>query len=292
MRKAFTLIELVVAVAILAMVISFSTIVFKVSIKAHRIASANMEIMQKMRVITDQLNADLKGHIGNPRGKIRFLRNAQSYEDNKVYYTGGEGVNNNIGSDSILFFATGDFQSTGQYDYEGATDPRTVIGTTACIYYGIVDVEDTDPRDPKQKVLARSQTIITGDDKWEGENKLEDMNEYCEESLAYLIANLVPDDVKALMEQMEDKELDLDDANDLSMYMAKGVDDFTIQYVGYEDPPEGRDFNEWRPTDGEVEDWENKDLGPLALKFSFTIYDSRAIIEKGRRFTHIVYLLD
>ena len=109
MRKGFTLIELVVAVAILAMVISFSTIVFKVSIKAQRIASANMEIMQKMRAITDQFNADLKGRIANTPGKVRFERKARSYKDSKVYYTSNE-KEIEVSEDSIIFFASGDFQ--------------------------------------------------------------------------------------------------------------------------------------------------------------------------------------
>jgi prepilin-type N-terminal cleavage/methylation domain-containing protein len=286
-RRAFTLIELVVAVAILAMVISFSTIVFKVSIKAQRIASANMEIMQKMRAITDQLNADWKGRIATTPGKIGFVRDARSYEDNKVYYTGEEDVNDNIGSDSILFFASGDFQSTLQYKYDGG-DEKTVTGEDACIYYGIADVTSYEPKekpDPKKKVLVRRQTILTPDANWpdlaEGE-----WGEYYEKSLDDFLAALDMNDL------MEREELDLYDANDLSMYMAKGVDDFTIQYVGDEVPSENRDFNEWRPTDQQVEDGWPDVLRPIALKFSFTIYDSRGVIEKGRRFTHIVYLLD
>ncbi|MHC4068275.1 MAG: PilW family protein [Planctomycetota bacterium] len=289
MRKAFTLIELVVAVAILAMVISFSTIVFKVSIKAQRVASANMEIMQKMRVITDQLNADLKGHIGTPPGKIRFQREAESYEDNKLHYFGTEDTIE-VSEDSIIFFASGDFQSTGQYEYNGATDPRTVIGTAACIYYGLANVNGADEFDPKQKILVRRQTIITPDENWVVNHELTDKEEYCTESLADLIVDLDPADVNDIL--MAEEELDLNDANDLAMYMAKGVDDFTIQYVGDEVPSENLDFNEWRPTDQQFDDGWPKMLIPVALKFSFKIYDSRGVIEKGRRFTHIVYLVD
>ena len=53
--------ELVVAVALLALVLAFSGIIFKVSIESYRTAAANTEIMQKLRVITDQLNADFRG---------------------------------------------------------------------------------------------------------------------------------------------------------------------------------------------------------------------------------------
>jgi hypothetical protein len=75
------------------------------------------------------------------------------------------------------------------------------------------------------------------------------------------------------------------------MYMAKGVDDFTIQYVGWEDsnPPKNKKFNEWRPENSEVIGWP-KELYPIAFKFTFTLYDSKGIIKEGRTFTHIVYL--
>ncbi len=59
--KGFTLIELVVAIALLAMVLGFSGLIFKTCIEAHRTAGANSEIMQKLRAITDQLNRDFKG---------------------------------------------------------------------------------------------------------------------------------------------------------------------------------------------------------------------------------------
>jgi hypothetical protein len=50
-----------VAMGILAMVMGFASVIFRVSINAHRTALANAEIMQKVRAITDQLNADFKG---------------------------------------------------------------------------------------------------------------------------------------------------------------------------------------------------------------------------------------
>ncbi len=61
MRRAFTLIELVVSLGILAVVLSFAGMIFRVSIDSHRIALANAEIMQKLRVIAEQLNADFQG---------------------------------------------------------------------------------------------------------------------------------------------------------------------------------------------------------------------------------------
>jgi hypothetical protein len=94
---------------------------------------------------------------------------------------------------------------------------------------------------------------------------------------------------------MDDKSLNLNDANDLVNYMAKGVDDFTIQYVGGEDwgatPPIIKNFNEWRPENSEVIGWP-KALYPIAFKFTFTLYDSKGVIKEGREFTHIIYIGD
>jgi hypothetical protein len=87
-------------------------------------------------------------------------------------------------------------------------------------------------------------------------------------------------------------DLNPDEPNDLVMYMAKGVDNFTIQYVGSEDPDLDREFYEWRPENRDIPLPEDFRFGPLAFKFTFTLYDSKGIFENGRRFTHIVYLGD
>ncbi|MHC4571647.1 MAG: PilW family protein [Planctomycetota bacterium] len=274
MKKAFTLIELVVAVALLSMVLAFASTIFKVSIGAFRTAGANAEIMQKLRALTDQMNADFKGQIWRPPGKIRFGF-GNSDIDGKIV---------EVRSDSIVFFANGDFQSTRQYD------GKTVVGNIACIYYGLADIPSytlKDKRDPRKKILVRRQTILTSDSDW-NDLDLDDLREYCNtESLADLIADPLFD----ADELVDRPDLDPDDANDLVMYMAKGVDDFTIQYVGGEDPYQFKEFNEWRPEDDEVTGWPER-LYPLALKFTFTLYDSRGVIKAGRNFTHIVYLGD
>jgi len=282
-KKAFTLIELVVAVAILAMVLSFASVIFRVSIEAYRTAGANTEIMQKLRAVTDQLNADFKGQIWNPPGRIRF-----GFDNSDI-----DGKTVTVRSDSIVFFANGDFQSTGQYKDNISGKDKTVVGNVACIFYGLAANPDPNTNEPKEKILVRRQTIITADSDWQ-ESKLEDVGEYCtDKSLADLIADQVayPDgntpEMKALVKR---PDLNPDEPNDLVMYMVKGVDDFTIQYVGWEEnPPKIKEFNEWRPENEDVNSWPER-LGPLALKFTFTLYDSKGIIENGRRFTHIVYV--
>src|SRR5512138_931069 len=61
MRRAFTLMELVVALGIMALVMSFAGVIFRVSTDSHRLALANAEIMQKLRAITEQLDSDFRG---------------------------------------------------------------------------------------------------------------------------------------------------------------------------------------------------------------------------------------
>jgi len=132
-KSAFTLVELTVAVAILALIISFSGVVFKVSINSQRLASANAEIMQKYRAITDQLNSDLKGLCKDAPLFIWFELDPNTY---KRY-------------DQIMFFSEGDFTSTRLYSFDNFYNAKVpsavgqpVRGNTARIYYGQADLID------------------------------------------------------------------------------------------------------------------------------------------------------
>jgi len=273
MRKAFTLIELVVAVALLAMMISFASLIFDMSIDTHRTAMASAEIMQKLQAITGQLNADFKGLRWTPGGRISFT-------------PPGTGVR----ADRIVFFANGDFQSTGQYNDGGGE--KTVAGNTAIIFYGQAANPDpcsTEPKDRRKKILVRRQTILTSDTDLEKEFgfDVDEQSEYYESSLSQLAA----DENFDIDEMMEVRPLDINEPNDLVTYMAEGVDDFTIQYVGEDESL--KPFNEWRPIDANTnEDWLDEDFDPKAFKFTFTLYDSKGVLEDGKTFTHIVYLGD
>jgi prepilin-type N-terminal cleavage/methylation domain-containing protein len=277
MKKAFTLIELVVAVALLAMVFVFAGTIFKVSINAYRTAVANAEIIQKLRAITDQMNADFKGVLWSPGGRLRF------YLDS-----------NDVRSDSIIFFANGDFQSTKQYKDNSSGKYKTVVGNVACIFYALAN---TPASEPKEKILVRRQTIITADSDVNSLD-LDPPNhlpgEYSNtKSLAELIAEKF-DVNNIILSEPLNPGVDADFDKLSVMYMAKGVDNFTIQYVGTEIPPDlSKKFNEWRPENKDVPGWSNKTtLIPKAFKFTFTLYDSKGIIKEGREFTHIVYIGD
>jgi len=262
MKKAFTLIELVVAIGILAMVLSFASVIFKVSIDSQRTAIANAEIMQKLRAITDELNADFKSIAYGYGGYIGF--------NTDKYTIGGKATE--VNSDCIAFFTNGDFQSTGQYA------GKTIAGNVACIFYGPADPNSFGrmPK-PQEKILLRRQTILAADAPTVGSDP---RGEYYKKSLSEWRAQPPFSDPEDWVRRP------LIDPNHLKeqfvMYLAKGVDNFTIQ------------FAEMAPT-GQIRWRREEKSGPgnistNAFKFTFTLYDSKAVIRKGRTFTHIVYL--
>ena len=165
MKKAFTLIELTVSIALLVMMLSFALIIFRVSIDAYRVAGANTEIMQKMRTITEQLNRDFRGLRKDAPLLIWFQ------QDNTD-------VNEPDRFDQIMFFADGDFQSTQLYFINPAVPLR---GNVARIFYGQARVsqqgfgyllpwqqreENRLPEkilNERSRILARRQHILSAD---------------------------------------------------------------------------------------------------------------------------------
>jgi len=260
-NKAFTLIELVVAIGVLALVLAFAGAIFKVSVNSYRTALANAEIMRKLRAITNQLDADFRGLRTDTPGKIDFGQPDSGQPD----------------SDRIVFFANGDFQSTAQYP--------TVAGNVASIFYGLIDPNSYGGvgvvPEPKDKILARRQTILTADS---GLPPSSPLGEYYYHSLSEWGAEWRADpnvgDVLMVRPHLDLSNLG-GDRQGLATYMAKGVDNFTIEYEqGYTSGLESR-INWSRG---------QKDFSTRAFKFTFTLYDSKGIIKNGRTFTHIVYL--
>lgn len=265
------------AIGILAMVSSFAGVIFKVSIDSQRTGLANAKIMRKLRAITDQLNSDFKGIRRDAPMAIQFRRDGGTRRD------------------SIAFFANGDFQSVRQYWYEksdGNPALRTVVGNVASIYYG----QASGPTDPN--ILARKQKILTSDTSLMNEPLLSDADEFLIDSLAVWRVGLddvsFPDWVASLF-------VDPHSEAGLPLYMTEDVADFMIQVW---DPLSA---TLWFPHDVDgifgffynipgglvIDDWSDESASwPRALKFTFTLYDSKGIIKDGRTFTHIVYLGD
>jgi hypothetical protein len=159
--------EMVVALAILAIVMSFAGVIFRVSVGAHRLALANAEILQKLRALTEQLDADFRGLRKD--GEIMAFWRAER-DPNYV------GSNRNAEEafcrfDRIMFFADGDFQSYGIHPdpLDAKAASHVIRGSMAWICYGLANNPQVDPSDPnrrpeyqkpQKRTLARTAHIL------------------------------------------------------------------------------------------------------------------------------------
>ena len=329
-NKGFTLIELVVAIALLGMVLGFSGVIFKTSIEAYRTAGANSEIMQKLRSITDQLNSDFKGLQKDAPLLIWFQQDVNVAEPSRY--------------DQIMFFANGDFQ-TVRY-------PVPVSGNVARVYYGQATVNSILPwamtgEYKRDRTLARRQHILTSDpvlvnfpvnnmgnfEPLVFTNTNNDYFEYDKFSLSQwkvVSSNSTFNDTIIITCFDNCPEINIQGVTGLHMLLSQGVGSFSIQWA-YGPPvidkyqwwpsvdPDGdgviidSDFemmnmdefgiffkmpggvssapNWYGPEGAKIQTgWTFAGFYPKALKFTFTLYDSKGIIKNGRTFTHIVYL--
>ncbi len=367
--SGFTLIELMVAMGILALIMAFSGVVFRVSIDSHRKAMANAEIMQKVRAITDQLNADFKGLDKNSEIFMTWVA--------KPIGPGGGSDSNYDGYerfDRVVFFANGDFQSHG-------TTP-TIRGNTARICYMLAKKPVATPGRPpvkvdgqkrEKRILARNQHIITQDAtlpdffdpnnftdsqwyEWNNYYEYDKMSPeqwkrmpYESKKNALSVITGIKFDVPTVVEDFWGSTIDPSDPNTIHMLLCEGIAEFKIQ--GWHDAqqrwiPEVDPDNDGSLTDthfimaepsgggldpeavpgvlypflpygeavpgvlypgppyGGVKirkiDYPRSQVNRTnfnkipglgrALKFTFTLYDSKGILKEGRTFTHIVYL--
>lgn len=147
-KKAFTIVELVVAMGLLVMLVSLSRAVFTTTVKAHRKAAATIEITRNLRVLTGQLNADFGG--------LRKDAPLMFWFDSTVTAGGDEER-----FDTTHFFADGDFQTARQY-YDG-TNNKTIYGNIARIFYGHANSPAAVPDFKTCQVLSRKSHILTAD---------------------------------------------------------------------------------------------------------------------------------
>lgn len=361
-RRAFTLIELVVAVAILAMVILFSGTIFKASIGSYRTATAQAEIMQKLRAITQQLNSDFKGLRKDAPLFIWFQKGLNGPDDPNRF-------------DQIMFFADGDFQSTRLYSGTPripSLNGTPVVGNIARIQYCHARVYSTLQSDyvipenqqgennydrllnESHRTLARRQHILTADPNifsWPAASSSAnfqasftpaDNNNYEHDKLSLsqwqALAGTTANNNTIVLTcfyipflSVTRPTMNLQTGQGLYMLMAQGVGNFSIQWAYLPlgankflwwpsiDPDENgstddSDFEYYMLKDGfgihfnapagdslplwsGPEEAKNKyvttfsnQFYPSALKFTFTLYDSRGVFKEGQTFTHIVYI--
>jgi prepilin-type N-terminal cleavage/methylation domain-containing protein len=338
-NKAFTLIEILVAIGILAIVMSFSSVIFKVSIGAYRTSIAYAEIMQKLRAITDQLNTDFKGLRKDGEIFVVWVAKpltATDYKDNDL--DGYERF------DRIMFFADGDFQSY---------NPPMVRGNIARICYMIAKKGNVsaEGQDRNKRVLARNIHILTADPSlanfpdfdsfsdtqwYEWNNRYEydkisldgwkNISWQKKKNMLAATSDIQVDDSSVNM-AVRGVNVEPEDANSIHMLLCEGVSEFKIQgwydaqqqWIPEVDPDGNGNLTDTHfflnepnnvpgvlyPAPNGIVNINNIDyprnqideahfnaipgLG-RALKFTFTIYDSRGVIKNGMTFTHIIYL--
>jgi len=280
-KKAFTLVETLVAVGALAMVVAFASVIFKVGIDSYRTAGANAEIMLKLRAITDQLNRDFE-----ELRKDGYLILHSEVINRKEYESSVSGQS--FRADRVLCFTAGDFQSWFRPD---------VRSNIARIYLGhdwrsLDDVEDL----PVSRWrLVRDAVLITP----EG-SAIEDCSGisfaafkanplYIQDANNLLSSGVVvnirvdPDSIRSLMcEDIGEIRIDWTTNGLVWWGLDKPIGGTFAEKMG-EQRSDTFYWASWIP-DTERQYW------PRALKFTFTLYDSKGIFKNGRTFTHIVYI--
>jgi type II secretory pathway pseudopilin PulG len=261
MKKAFTITELLVAIGLLAAVLAASTSIFHYSIEAQRTAMATAEIMRTLRAITDQLNYDFAGLL-----KDGYL----------VLHSESDA------NDAVYFFSTGDFQSW---------EDSEIRSNIARIYFGpaghsksnlALDIKLLTPGkfglDYNDANFAACQSNI---------KNYEDPCDILSINRPLIDIEKDPNDVRKLLVQNVG-QVRIEWTSDSSSWAAPGD---KITWFGYNNRS-GRAFENsignpyylayWSPSN--QLDW------PKALKFTFTLYDSKGILKTGRKFEHIVYI--
>lgn len=171
MKKAFTIIELIVSMAIIAILLAGSGFVFRTVVKAERTARATSEISRKLKGITDRINADFEGLCKDGEIMAVWMPNFDASTGRYARF------------DRIMFYASGNFSSYLPVDYSSDDSvPIDVPNSIARISYMLASVPNrtlpvnipvvTDPylnnidargQEPKDRILARTQHICSND---------------------------------------------------------------------------------------------------------------------------------
>ena len=147
MKKAFTIFELIVAMALMVVLLAGSGVVFRMSVEVHRKATATSEISRKLLAIVQQFDQDFENLRKDGEIIMMWL---PRYDSDLGRY---------VRFDRIMFFATGDFHSYG--------DNPSVQGNTARICYMLAKDGSgmiAPGQNRKDRILARVQHVYTADE--------------------------------------------------------------------------------------------------------------------------------
>jgi type II secretory pathway pseudopilin PulG len=283
-KKGFTLAEAITAVGILVIVVLFASIIFRDSIEAYRLAGANAEIMQKLQTITTELDRDF--------GQIRkdgLLEIVVDTASGKVRNESKNSVKKlDVRMDRIYYFTTGDFQSwygTG------------IRNNIARVYFGHDNYSLYPPSSnpiPLNKCrLARDVLLLTPEITTTAiqNGKLFDCNSVifgafasdpCALALKKDLGILPNSVVTNSIDPNNVRQIMCENVGELKIEWTDGSTDSANKSLIWYPLPDNLKNEAWWPVSTTV--W------PKALKFTFTLYDSKEILKEGRIFSHIVYL--
>jgi hypothetical protein len=348
------------AVGLLVIVMSIAGVIFRVAVNSHRMAAAHAEILQKLRIITTQLDADFDGLLKDQEIFVAWV-DPNSRDPNRF--------------DRIMFFSsTGDFQA-----YHTQAE-----GDVARISYMIAnDASHAYAQPARERVLARTQHIMVSSNEPAGFYGLQTPESLTDagwfgwhnhQEIEGRVVNKIgqwkqlPADVRVrALRAVTDIDIDQETIGDgtegthvelhgieginasIHKVLCEGVGQFRIQgWYEYEStegteetvpPPAPRwvpemdvdrgpdgDSNSVNGVDAHTSDFFSEDnaLGYVhwsepnaeiylggefseletlqdvsldevpglgrALRFTFTLYDSKGVIQGGRTYSHIVYL--
>ena len=355
-----------VAIGLLAIVLSFAGVIFNAGINTHRTALANAEIMRKLRAITDRLDADFQGLCKGGEIFVAWVAEDRRPDFSDCDLDGFERF------DRIMFFTDGDFESYRAALMSDGIRRKMVRGNLARVCYMLANADPPVTGGPPvkasslggpERILARTQHILTADPdlpvffdptsvvdaNWYTWNNFYEYDKMTLEQWKKMPlvnkqnALSVITDVKVgvppptISDTVWGARANPAEPNSIHMLLCEGVGEFKIQ--GWYDA--GR---RWLPEvdidgPGPLTDsdffWLSPGVfdpdhvpgvlypsraapggayggvningigygGPLdetdfnrvpglgrALKFTFTLFDSKGVIKQGRTFTHIVYL--
>lgn len=302
MKKAFTLIELVVAVAILALIASFAGVVFSVSVGSYRTTAAHMEIMQNLRAITDQLDSDFRSLQTNGYLVLRSeVLSGREFNDPQLAET-------DFRADRIYYFCTGDFQSWfagnvrsniarvyfGHDGFSLTAEPADIIHSW-CSLVRDIELLTAQPVPPS---LVDCNNVSFAQRKADRRFTLDDANGLLSRSLPLDVQNdpnsvrsLLCQNVGALQIEWTDGTISDGTISPAGELVWWGLGNPIGGQVGVainevQDPPANpvRYDVEWNPF--------NQAYWPRALRFTFALYDARGIMDAGQSRTYIAYLGD
>jgi prepilin-type N-terminal cleavage/methylation domain-containing protein len=358
-KKAFTIIELLVAMALLTMMMAISAMVFSSAVKAYRTANATTEIMSRMRNLTEQLDSDLRGlrkegefiMVWGPLPKLNRDGTLLDEDNNAI-------PDQYISFDRLFFFADVDAQTFNAQTLKSPLPggSKRISSNLARICYSFgrdaANIHAGQEKLGEKRLFCRTQHLITGDadlplfpdlsvawnatdfnnknfsyeyqtitaQEWLDLSDLASPNWLAKLDMLSLILDL---SVGTSAITQGGPMVDLTSMVGVHNLFSQGIGQFHVQIWR-------SDLNRWFPeldpdgdgiyneltggTDytlagnlintvnlsglwikGDVNAYEpytvfNWDKIGVALKFTFTIYDSRGIIPDGKTFTHIVYL--